>query len=432
MTSNSRAVATDTCRLCAPLGACLAFRGVQEVMPLIHGSQGCATYARRFAIGHFREPFDIGSTGFSEATTVFGGAELLLKAVSNLNDQYHPAAIGLATTCLSETIGEAVRQILKSLPAGLPPVVHAATPSYAGDHVVGWRTAVASLVEQFAIAGETSDRVLLLPPLISPGDSQGLLRFSQDCGVDAIVLPDLSALAAPLGTSAVGGTAIADIKAAGFCAHAFDLSEGGLSPSAQFLQRTLNRSVQAMGLPIGVEATDRLQNAMTLYAKRDISSRLALDRGLLLDAYSDGHKFCFGKRVAIVGDEDLVAGLCRFANELGMTVVLAASGGSGERCSKATAALPIEHRMNDADHAEVESVLKERGVDLAIGHSRLYPLARRLNIPLVRVGFPIHDRLGAGRIRCLGYDGSLDLFERIVNAIIAKNQDTNPNSPMVM
>ena len=53
------AATRNACKLCAPLGACLALRGVAGAVPFLHGSQGCATYIRRYLISHFREPVDI-------------------------------------------------------------------------------------------------------------------------------------------------------------------------------------------------------------------------------------------------------------------------------------------------------------------------------------------------------------------------------------
>ncbi|MFZ0051635.1 MAG: nitrogenase component 1, partial [Desulfobaccales bacterium] len=57
---------TNACKLCKPLGACLAFRGVEGAVPFLHGSQGCATYMRRYIISHFREPMDIASSSLGE------------------------------------------------------------------------------------------------------------------------------------------------------------------------------------------------------------------------------------------------------------------------------------------------------------------------------------------------------------------------------
>ena len=67
----------NPCKACAPLGAALVMRGIEGALPFLHGSQGCATYMRRYLISHFREPMDIATSGFSEATTIFGGGENL-------------------------------------------------------------------------------------------------------------------------------------------------------------------------------------------------------------------------------------------------------------------------------------------------------------------------------------------------------------------
>jgi len=46
--------------------------------------------------------------------------------------------------------------------------------------------------------------------------------------------------------------------------------------------------------------------------------------------------------------------------------------------------------------------------------------------PLIRVGFPIHDRLGGARIVHVGYRGAQQLFDTISNTIIATRQNTSP------
>jgi nitrogenase molybdenum-iron protein NifN len=47
-------------------------------------------------------------------------------------------------------------------------------------------------------------------------------------------------------------------------------------------------------------------------------------------------------------------------------------------------------------------------------------------VPLVRVGFPIHDRFGGPRILHLGYRGAQNLLDRIVNTMIERKQETSP------
>jgi nitrogenase molybdenum-iron protein NifN len=75
---NSFASTRNACKLCTPLGACVAFKGIEGCVPLIHGSQGCATYIRRYMISHYREPVDIASSNFSEENDHFWRKQELL------------------------------------------------------------------------------------------------------------------------------------------------------------------------------------------------------------------------------------------------------------------------------------------------------------------------------------------------------------------
>ena len=47
-------------------------------------------------------------------------------------------------------------------------------------------------------------------------------------------------------------------------------------------------------------------------------------------------------------------------------------------------------------------------------------------MPLIRVGFPIHDRIGGQRVLHLGYRGAQEFFDRIVNALLEVKQENSP------
>jgi len=59
-------------------------------------------------ISHFREPMDIASSNFGEESVVFGGKQNLFDGLKHVIEGYHPNVIGIATTCLAETIGDDV------------------------------------------------------------------------------------------------------------------------------------------------------------------------------------------------------------------------------------------------------------------------------------------------------------------------------------
>ena len=52
---------TNACKLCKPLGACLAFRGIEGAVPFLRFIPGLRESTRRYIISHFREPMDIAS-----------------------------------------------------------------------------------------------------------------------------------------------------------------------------------------------------------------------------------------------------------------------------------------------------------------------------------------------------------------------------------
>ena len=214
---------TNACKLCTPLGAAMAFRGVDGAIPFLHGSQGCATYMRRYVISHFREPVDIASSALGEKQAVYGGGPNLKKGMLNVMKKYEPKLIGVATTCLTETIGDDVPRILNEFFAefgdlDLPEIVQVSTPSFNGTHTDGWHGAVRSLVEQVCTEKTAAnERVNILPNMVSCEDIRHLKDICRDFDIKATILPDISeTLDGPALEDYVkipsGGTTVEDIK----------------------------------------------------------------------------------------------------------------------------------------------------------------------------------------------------------------------------
>ena len=189
---------TNACKLCTPLGACLAFKGVEGAVPYLHGSQGCATYMRRYIISHYNEPIDIASSSLSEKHAVYGGGPNLKLGLTNVAAKYRPQLIGIATTCLTETIGDDVGRYLREYAedtrgsVGLPTLVHVSTPSYAGTHMEGFHAAIRAVVAQLGEGGPRTGTVNILPGFVSSADYRLLHEILADFGLTGTLLPDLS------------------------------------------------------------------------------------------------------------------------------------------------------------------------------------------------------------------------------------------------
>lgn len=436
---------TNACKMCTPMGAALVFKGIERAVPFLHGSQGCSTYMRRYIISHFREPVDIASSALGEKSAVYGGGPNLKKGILNVMQKYDAALVGVATTCLTETIGDDVGRYLKEfreefsdLP--LPELVHVSTPSYSGTHMEGWHAAVRALVDQIVREkAESHNGVNLLPGFLSPADFRFLKELGNRMGVPCTVLPDLSetmdgVIWEDYQALPSGGTSIAAIRAMSGARGTIEFgNSGGLQESgADVLARKFDVPVRKTMTPIGLRGTDALMDAMSEFAGCDMPAKDEFDRGRLLDAMVDGHKYIFGKRAVVYGEEDFVVALCSFLGEIGIQPVLAATGTKSSRFESAIhevlgdVCINMPVIRNGADFKDIEEEAADLAPDLLVGHSKGYKLARANNIPLVRVGFPIHDRFGGQRTLHVGYEGALNLYDRLVNTVLEKSQNESP------
>src|SRR5471030_1861942 len=59
-----------------------------------------------------------------------------------------------------------------------------------------------------------------------------------------------------------------------------------------------------------------------------------------------------------------------------------------------------------------------------LGSSDGRRIEEKHKIPLIRMAFPIHDRIGGQRILSIGYEGSLNLGDQITNLMLAKTETT--------
>jgi nitrogenase molybdenum-iron protein NifN len=430
------AATRNACKLCAPLGACLAFRGVSGAAPFLHGSQGCATYIRRYLISHFREPVDIAVSGFSEATTVFGGGANLHAGLNNVARQYHPELIGIATTCLPETIGEDVGMLLREYhPQGEFRMVHVATPSYRGTHVDGFHDTVRALVEQLAEGGERGVGINVFPGMVSPADLRYLKEVFADFGIEATLLPDYSeTLDGPqldeYQKIPAGGTPVGNVCAMGRARTSLELGRtlAAKGTAAASLETKFGVTRRALGWPVGVLESDRFFATLSELSGRPVPEKHTKERGRLVDACVDAHKYVFGRRAVVFGEEDLVVGLTSFLAEIGVQPVLCASGGESSRLEEAVKAVvgdavEMPAVREGMDFAGMGELARGLAPDFLIGSSKGYRVARELDIPLIRVGFPIHDRIGGQRILHLGYRGAQQLFDAVTNTLLARAQE---------
>jgi len=436
-----QAATRNGCKLCTPLGAALVFKGIRNCLPFLHGSQGCATYIRRYMISHFREPVDIASSSFSEDDAIFGGARNFSTGVDNVIQQYQPEVIGVATTCLSETIGENMLGMIKEYQdhqrASDPPLVHVSTPAYNGTHTDGFYSAIRETIRRFARHTSFKNRrqINILPSMMSCADLVELRRAATLYGLSATILPDYSRTLqgeswAEYHRISPGGTPLQEIEQMSAAHGTIEIGHSQANAAetgGTYLQSAFQVNRHPIGWPIGVRLSDQFYTELSILSGNRMPASLDLERGQLVDAYVDAHKYLSRKRAAIFGDPDLVIGLAAFLSEIGVRPVICATGAKVPQWkqllqSEIEGGCADVEILSGSDYARISEVARELQPDFLIGPSKGYPLARELGVPLVRIGFPIHDRFGAQRQLSVGYRGTQQLFDRIVNAILDEKQ----------
>lgn len=178
-------------------------------------------------------------------------------------------------------------------------------------------------------------------------------------------------------------------------------------------------------IPAGLENTDRFIGTLRELFDVDISPSLMRNRGRLIDAMIDAHQYTYGRRVAIFTDPAYAVAITSMVLEMGMTPSVVLTGSESIYFNEKISQLQKEYgfrciAMSGADIFDLQSYIAEKPVDVLIGNSYCGRVAEEAGIPLMRVGFPIYDRLGSQRIRIAGYSGGIEFVDSISNLIIER------------
>lgn len=439
-----QALTVNPAKTCQPVGAMYAALGVHNCLPHSHGSQGCCSYHRSALTRHYKEPVMAATSSFTEGSSVFGGQSNLVAAIENIFTLYGPDVIAVHTTCLSETIGDDIPQIAAKareegkIPAGKY-VIHANTPSYVGSHVTGFANMTKSFVTYFAEKGGAKLRTVnVIPGWVEPADMREIKRIAALMGVEIILFPDTSdVLDAPqLGKHEFyprGGVTVQALRRTGSSQATIALGPTASAAAAKELEKKCDVPPHILELPIGLRATDAFVDALRRIAGVEVPQAIKDERGRLMDVITDMHQYFYGKRVALWGDPDQLVSLAGFLADVDMKPVYAVTGTPGRAFEERTAAVLAgrvpEGKFRQGPQADMYLMhqwIKAQSVDLLVGNTYGKYIARDENIPFVRHGFPILDRVGHSYFPTVGYAGGIRLLEKILSVLQDKQDRDCP------
>ncbi|WP_413722949.1 nitrogenase iron-molybdenum cofactor biosynthesis protein NifN [Sodalis sp. RH23] len=415
-------LATSPIKSGQPLGAILAAMGLESCIPLVHGAQGCSAFAKVFFIQHFHEPVPLQSTAMEPITTIMGADDNIFTALETLCERNAPRIIVLLSTGLSEAQGSDLGRAVALFRASHPKhrqvgILTVSTPDFYGSMENGYAALLESVVQQWVpaepAAGIRGKRVnIFLSHMFTPGDQELIRSYVEAFGLQPVILPDLT-------QSMDGHLAAGDYSSLTQGGTPLRLMEQLGQSVATFVIGVSLTRVAALIEPRGRGICVRLPHLMTLahmdafigqlhqISGREVPAWIERQRGQMLDAMIDCHGELQGGRMAVAAEADLLRGWCDFAVSQGMSVVNAVAPVN----QPGLAALPVE-KVIIGDLEDLADLLAETPADMIFANSHAASLAERLDMPLVRTGFPLYDRLGEFRRTRQGYAGIRDtLFE---------------------
>ena len=425
--SSTKALSTSPLKLSAPLGAAMAFMGIDGSMPLFHGSQGCTAFALVMLVRHFREAIPLQTTAMNEVSTILGGMENVEEALLNIARRAKPKVIGLISTALTATRGEDIGGDLKQIVGRNKEladtnVVYVSAPDFEGSLETGWGKATTALVRALAEPArgrEPPPRVNLLPGVhLTPGDIEHLKELVEAFGLEPVVLPDLSGsldghIPEAYVPTTLGGTTVEQAKSMGNARLTVAIGDH-MRIAAETLHAKTGVPYVLFDRITGLEPVDRLMVCLSTVAGRPVPPKLRRARSQLVDAMLDGHFFFAGRSVAVAGEPDFLWTMGKLVGDMGGRLAAAVTTDPAAFLSE----LDCDRvQVGDFDDLEDE-MLEAGGVDLVIANANARQLCRRHCTPLFRAGFPIFDRLGAAHQVTVGYRGTRDLIFQLGNILM--------------
>jgi nitrogenase molybdenum-iron protein alpha/beta subunit/MoaA/NifB/PqqE/SkfB family radical SAM enzyme len=443
MASNYVNLNVNPCKMCMPMGAMTAFYGIRGCVSILHGSQGCSTYIRRHMATHYNEPVDIASSSLTEQGTVFGGESNLIKGLENLIKLYNPEVIGVATTCLAETIGEDINGIIKKFlalhPDAKAKIIPVSSAGYGGTQYEGFFKALKAIVSNIEMSPEKNDMINIIVPLISPADTRHIKDICKKMGLNCIILPDISenldgGYEKNYSKLPRGGTSIEEIAKMGGARYTLELSAfvPEENSPAKYLKEAYGVPYERLDLPVGLEFTDAFIEKLVSLGG-EMTDEIKDMRKRYLDAMIDSHKYNAECRAVVFGEPDFASSVVKLCCENGALPVVAATGSVCKEFReklgsyiKPVAEIAMEENfavLDDIDFEKIENLALELKANLMIGSSDGRKISERHGIELIRCAFPVHDRVGGQRTRILCYEGSLELMDKIANSILARKEE---------
>ena len=224
-----------------------------------------------------------------------------------------------------------------------------------------------------------------------------------------------------------GGAKISDIQLSGSSTLTLALGAWSANQAAVDLEKKCGVPFKTLDIPIGVLATDRFIDSVSQEMGIPVPKSIMDERGILVDMLTDYQQYIFKKKVALFGDPDILIPMTEFLLSAGMMPVHIITGTPGKaferRIDEIMKEQGFDYEYNcksSADLFYLHQLMKNQPVDILMGNTYGKYMAAAENIPFVRFGFPVLDRVGHSHFPKVGYLGGMHFMSGVINTILDK------------
>jgi nitrogenase molybdenum-iron protein NifN len=311
-------------------------------------------------------------------------------------------------------------------------VVPVNTPDDSGCLETGFALAVEAIIDTLVpdtsslpLAGRRPQQVnVLAASMLTPGDIEAIKAWIEAFGLQPLVLPDIGDSldghlvdqdSTPL---TLGGTPQGEVATLGQAAATIVIGRS-LKGAADLMKKRTGVPDFRFDHLQGLDACDAFTLALAAISGQAVPAGIERQRAQLQDAMVDTHFMTGFLRVALAADPDLLLALGQLFAGVGAEIVAAVASSRAELLAELPAA---SVRIGDLEDLE-RAALAHRA-QIIVANSHAVASAERLQLPILRAGFPQYDWVGGYARTWVGYRGARQTLFDVANLFLGNHHDT--------
>ncbi len=408
-------------RACVFCGSRVVLYPIADALHLVHGPIGCAVYTWdiRGALSSGPELHRLSfSTDLQEIDVIFGGEKKLHRALLELIKRHKPKAAFVYSTCIVGIIGDDLEAVCKAVTAETDvSVIPVQSEGFKGNKRAGYQAACDAMFR-----------------LIGTGDTAGISKYSLNILGDFNLAGEIwmireyyERMGLEVVANVTGDGRVDDIRQA----HGAALNVVQCSGSTMQLANMMEEKYDVPSLRVSYFGIEDMSEALYDIARffqekypddpesdriMERTKALVQEKVSALVPQLEKYRIALaGKKAAIyVGGSFKAFSLVKAFRLVDMDVVMVGSQTGTEEDYRELEAItdPGTVIVDDANPLELNTFLKEKGVDIFVGGVKERPIAYKLGI-----GFCDHNH--ERKEALAGFEGMLNFAQEVYSSVMS-------------